>query len=142
MNNVVLIGNLARNPELKYTDNGKAVTRITVAVNRGWGKEKGADFIDVTVWEKQAEACHQYLTKGSKVGVQGRLQVRSYEKDGERKWITDVVAREVEFLGGSGQAATTTSQPVKTQTANSSGFDDGLDLSDFETMEDDGDLPF
>ncbi len=141
MNNVVLIGNLARDPELKYTGSGKAVARITVAVNRGWGKDKEADFIDVTVWEKQAEACGQYLTKGSKVGVQGRLQVRSYDKDGERKWITDVVAREVEFLGGSGKASTS-SQSAKTQEASSGGFDGGLDLSDFEAMEDDEELPF
>ena len=137
MNSVIIIGNLARDPELKYTNNGKAVTRLTVAVNRGWGKEKDADFIDVTVWEKQAEACANHLNKGSKVAVQGRLQVRSYEKDGERKWITDVVAKEVEFLGGAKQSQHNTS-------ASTVGTTDKNDLtpSDFQPMDDDEDLPF
>ncbi len=134
MNNVMLIGNLARDPALKHTTGGKAVTRLTVAVNRGWDKDKGADFIDVTVWEKQAEACANYLSKGSKVGVNGRLQVRSYEKDGEKKWITDVVAREVEFLGGQGRTTTDTSSSANQY--------DGISMDDFTALGDDEDLPF
>lgn len=141
MNNIVLIGNLARDPELRYTTSGKAVCRLTVAVNRGWGKDKGADFIPVEVWERQAESCASYLTKGSKVGVMGRLKVRKYEVHNETRWATDVVAREVEFLGGG------PSQPQGQHRPNTSAASQlpdpaDIDLSDFEAMEDDDDLPF
>ena len=110
MNVVILTGNLARDPEKTYTSSNMAVTRFTIAVNRFSRKEGGqdADFIRVTAFDKQAELVEKYLHKGSKVGVEGRIQTGSYEKDGKTVYTTDVLANRVEFLdrkeqgGGSG----------------------------------------
>ena len=100
MNVVILIGNLARDPEKTFTNSGMAVTRFTVAINRFSRKEGGdsADFIRVTAFDKQAELVEKYLHKGSKVGVEGRIQTGSYEKDGKTVYTTDVIANRVEFL--------------------------------------------
>ena len=102
LNQVVLIGNLARDPELRYTPDGTPVTSFTVAVNRPFINRQGereADFVPIVVWRKRAETCSEYLMKGSQVAIEGRLQVRNYEdKDGIRKWVTEVVARRVDFL--------------------------------------------
>ena len=102
LNQVVLIGNLTRDPELRYTPDGTPVTSFTIAVNRPFVNRQGereADFVPIVVWKKQAETCSEYLMKGSQVAVEGRLQVRNYEdKEGIRKWVTEVVARSVNFL--------------------------------------------
>lgn len=100
MNQVVLVGRLARDPEVRYTKTGKAVATFTVAVNRNspmaqrdLNEKEPADFIPVVAWDKLAEMCGNNLAKGSRVFVQGRLQVRSYEtQDGQRRWVTEVVA--------------------------------------------------
>ena len=102
LNQVVLIGNLTRDPELRYTPDGTPVTSFTIAVNRPFVNRQGereADFVPIVVWRKRAETCSEYLMKGSQVAVEGRLQVRNYEdKDGIKKWVTEVVARRVDFL--------------------------------------------
>jgi len=100
MNVVLLTGNLVRDPEKSFTNSNMAVTRFTVAVNRFTRKEGGdtADFIRVTAFDKQAELVERYLRKGSKVGVEGRIQTGSYEKDGKKVYTTDVIANRVEFL--------------------------------------------
>ena len=110
MNLVMLIGRLTRDPELRYIPNsGTPVTTFTLAVNRELSKEKKqeieskgqptADFINIVVWGKQAENCANYLTKGSLIALQGRIQTRSYEaKDGTRRYVTEVIASQVEFL--------------------------------------------
>lgn len=102
LNQVVLIGNLTRDPELRYTPDGTPVVSFTIAVNRPFVNREGireADFVPIVVWRKRAETCSEYLMKGSQVAVEGRLQVRSYEdKDGVRKWVTEVIARRVDFL--------------------------------------------
>lgn len=108
MNNVVLIGRLTRDPELRYIPSGTAVTRFSMAVDKGLSREKKqemeaknqptADFINIVVWGKMAENCANYLQKGKLVGVNGRIQTGSYEKDGVRRYTTDVVANQVEFL--------------------------------------------
>ena len=105
MNRVILIGRLARDPEIRYTQSGKAFCRFTVAVDRRFSRaeqqegQQTADFIPVTCWEKLAEICGNNLTKGRRIGVEGRIQVRSYDgSDGQRKYATDVVADNVEFL--------------------------------------------
>ncbi len=101
MNKIILIGRLTADPELKYTQSGKAVTKFTVAVDREFKNkdgEKETDFIKTITWGKLAEICSEYLDKGKKVAVDGRLQIRSYEQDGDRKWIAEVVANAVEFL--------------------------------------------
>ena len=100
MNNIILIGRLTKDPELRYTQAGKAVCSFTLAVDRPYsGENKEADFINIIVWNKVGENCAQYLSKGRKVAVQGRLQIRNYEDDkGQRRYITEVVANSVEFL--------------------------------------------
>jgi len=102
LNRVVLIGRLTKDPELRYTPNGVAVATFTLAVNRARANAQGereADFIPIVVWQKQAENCANYLGKGSLVAVDGRLQVRTYDgKDGQRRWVTEVVAEAVRFL--------------------------------------------
>lgn len=109
MNNVVLIGRLTRDPELRYIPSGTATSTFTLAVNKDLSKEKKvemeaknsptADFIRIVVWGKQAENCANYLAKGRLVGINGRIQTGSYDdKDGKKVFTTDVVANQVEFL--------------------------------------------
>lgn len=99
MNSVVIIGRLTKEPDLRYTPSQMAVCKVTIAVDR-IGKDKGADFIPVTVFGKQAENLDRYMTKGRQIAVQGRIQTGSYEKkDGTKVYTTDVIADRVEFLG-------------------------------------------
>ena len=100
MNVVMLIGRLARDPEIRYTPDGVAVATFTVAVDRpGGGEERKVDFIDCVAWRKTAENIANYLGKGRLVAVRGRLQVRSYEaSDGSRRRAWEVQAAEVKFL--------------------------------------------
>ncbi|MGB9803205.1 MAG: single-stranded DNA-binding protein [Desulfofundulus sp.] len=102
LNKVILIGRLVREPELRYTPNGVAVARFTIAVDRPFASRQGereTDFIDIVVWQKQAEVCTQYLGKGRLVAVEGRLQIRSYDdSQGVRRKAAEVVAEQVRFL--------------------------------------------
>ena len=104
MNKVVLIGRLTRDPELRYTSgNNAAVCNFTIAVDRGFTGQSGereADFIPIVVWNKQAENVKNYLSKGSQVAVEGRIQVRNYDdQNGQKRYVTEVIANNVEFLG-------------------------------------------
>ena len=103
LNRVVLVGRLTRDPELRYTPGGgKAVANFTVAVNRPFTNQIGereADFINCVIWGKPAESLANYQKKGNLIGVDGRIQTRSYDgKDGKRVYITEVVAESVQFL--------------------------------------------
>ena len=102
INRVVLVGRLTKDPELKYTQTGIAVTRFTLAVNRAFQNaqgEKEADFVSCVAWRKQAENVANYLRKGSLAGVDGRIQTGSYEgQDGKRVYTTEVVADSTQFL--------------------------------------------
>ena len=102
MNKVILVGNLTRDPELTTTPSGVNVCKFSIAVSRDYTNEEGSretDFFTITVWRNKAEICNKYLKKGSKVGVVGSLQNRSYEdKEGVVRHITEVIASEVEFL--------------------------------------------
>lgn len=102
LNSVILIGRLTKDPELRYTPSGKAVATIRLAVDRGTVNQQGereTDFIDVVVWEKQAETVANYLQKGRLVAVQGRLQIRKYtNQEGQRREKAEVVASTVRFL--------------------------------------------
>lgn len=102
LNRIVLIGRLTKDPELRYTPNGKAVAGFTLAVDRPFKNQQGereADFISIVVWGTQAENCANYLAKGKLAAVDGRLQIRSFEgQDGQRRWVTEVVADTVRFL--------------------------------------------
>lgn len=102
MNKVILVGNLSRDPELTTTNGGVSVCRFSLAVQRRFQNSEGerdADFINIVVWRAQAENCHKFLKKGSKCGIVGRLQTSSYDgQDGAKRYVTEVVADEVEFL--------------------------------------------
>jgi single-strand DNA-binding protein len=100
MNKVFLLGRLVRDPEIRTTQSGKMVTTFTLAVDRfGGGKDNNADFISIVTWEKLAENCGNSLTKGQRALVEGRLQIRSFEgKDGQKRWVTEIIAQSVEFL--------------------------------------------
>lgn len=107
VNKVILVGNLGRDPELRYTQNGKPVCQLNVATTRQWGKgddrKEETEWHRVTVWDKAAEACNKFLEKGRQVYVEGRLQTRKYEdKEGVTKYATDIIAETVQFLGGKG----------------------------------------
>lgn len=98
LNKVILIGRLCADPIFKMTPNtGTPVTTFTLAVDR-MDKDKSADFINIIVWNKQAELCAQYLGKGRLAAVVGRLQIRNYEKDGRKVYVSEVVAETVRFL--------------------------------------------
>lgn len=107
MNNVVLIGNLTRDPELRYSTgaNQTAICRFGIAVHDGYGENERTNFINIVVFGKQAENCDRYLAKGSKVAINGRIQTGSYEKNGQKVYTTDVVANRVEFLTSGGQSS-------------------------------------
>lgn len=102
MNKVILIGNLTKDPELSTTNSGISVCRFTLAVPRRFQNAEGereTDFLNITVWRNQAENCSKYLRKGSKACVTGTIQTRSYDaQDGTKRYVTDIVADEVEFL--------------------------------------------
>ena len=103
MNKVFLIGRLTRDPELRYTGSNTAVATFSIAVNRNYSNQQGereADFINIVVWRKQAENVKNYLTQGSQVAIDGRIQTRSYDdNNGQKRYVTEVVADNVEFLG-------------------------------------------
>lgn len=101
MNKIVLLGRLTKDPEVRYTSTSKVVAQFTLAVDRPYSKDKQreADFIPVVIWGKQAEICGNYLSKGQRVLVEGRLQIRNYEaKDGQKKYVTEVIAEHFEFI--------------------------------------------
>lgn len=120
-NKVFLIGNLARDPEVRFTPNGLPVARLVVAVNRfsHKGSENEADFINVAAWRRLAEICGEFLKKGRPVAIEGRLEVRPYEKNGVKKVFAEVVADNIQMLGKkeeslpAGRQAAGSSHPVK-----------------------------
>jgi single-strand DNA-binding protein len=129
MNKVILIGNLTKQAELKFTPGtGIAVATFTLAINEGWGDKKKTTFINCVAWRKTAEALASYTDKGSKIAVVGKIQVRDYEKDGIKRYVTEVVADEVEFLDKKG---------THTPATQDNTFDDMTDVTD--DMED---VPF
>ena len=98
-NKVILVGNLVRDPEIRYIGSGAAVTKFTLAVNRRSKQQEETDFIDIVAWEKLAETCNTYLKKGSSCLVEGRLSIRSYEdKEGQKRKATEVVINTMQML--------------------------------------------
>ncbi len=106
LNRVVLVGRLTKDPDLRYTPNGVAVANFTIAVNRPFTNQEGsreADFINCVVWRRPAENLANYMKKGNQIGVDGRLQTRSFEgQDGKMVYVTEVVADSVQFLESRG----------------------------------------
>lgn len=139
MNTVVMIGRLARDPELRFTASGKAVATFSIAVNRPFSKTNEADFFNVVVWGKVAENCANYLAKGRLVGIEGRLQSRSYEtQNGEKRYVTEIVANQVEFLEWGNKENKSSNLPDRTDDFGSS----DIDLDDFQAIDEEDGVPF
>ncbi len=155
MNKVILIGRLTKTPELRMTQSGIASANFSLAVQRPFTNQEGvreADFVNCVVWRKQAENLTKYCTKGSQIAIEGRIQTRNYDaEDGTKRYVTEVVADNITFLGSknsnadaSSVASTSveTSQPAPSE-ANSTDIDDDP-FKDFgeEVVLSDDDLPF
>lgn len=137
MNKCALVGNLVRDPELTQTQSGISVCRFTIAVNRNFTNANGereADFINIVTWRTIAENCGKYLVKGKKVALSGQIQTRSYDdKNGEKRYVTEVVADDVEFIGGNSGEASEPKQAAQKPKKKTVG--------ELKPIEDDG-LPF
>lgn len=119
VNKVILIGNLGQDPEIKHTPSGDAVCNFSIACNESWTKDgekhEKTEWVRIVAWRKIAELCGQYLKKGRQVYVEGKLQTRQYEKDGDKRYITEVVINQVVFLGAKGDAPAQTQETPKQQ---------------------------
>ncbi len=106
LNKVMLIGRLGRDPEIRYSQQGLAVVNFSIATSEQWTDKTSGDRQEKTEWHrivvfgKQAETCEKYLSKGSQIYIEGRLQTRNYEKDGQTHYTTEIVASNFQFLGG------------------------------------------
>ena len=140
-NQAIIIGNLARDPELRTVPSGQSVATFAVATNRGWQDKNGeqqeaADFHNVVAWGKLAELADQYLSKGRKVMIVGRLQTRSWEgDDGKKNYRTEIVANEVNFLdrpgdGDGGAPSSSSSSSGSSKKPQIDDVDDEVDLSE------------
>lgn len=143
MNKSIIVGNLTKAPEQRTTANGTAVTSFTVAVRRSYKDADGnyqADFINCVAWRGTAEFVAKYFTKGSRIGVVGTIQTRTYDdQNGNRRYVTEVIADEVEFVGSKTQ-----NQDMQKPTEQESRTADDLfaeGLEDFQPL-DDSELPF
>ncbi len=134
MNKVFLIGNLTRDPELATTNSGVSVCRFSLAVTRNYSNAEGereADFLNIIVWRGQAENCHKYLKKGSKCAVSGSIQTRTYDaQDGTKRYVTEIVADNVEFLNSRNSPGEGMEKPKETK-----------EVAELEPVDDDT-LPF
>lgn len=121
LNKAMVIGNLGRDPEVRYTQSGTAVATLSVATNERWNTAEGekaerTEWHRVVAFGKLAEICGQHLAKGRTVYIEGRLQTRAWEKDGDKRSVTEIIAGSVQFLGGNGKGASRSSNeppPVK-----------------------------
>lgn len=108
VNKVILVGNLGKDPEVRFTPSGRAVAKFPLATTDSWTDQESArqertEWHNVVVWGKQAELCGQYLSKGRQVYLEGAIRSRSYDdKEGNKRYITEVVAQRIQFLGGGG----------------------------------------
>src|SRR5690625_1386019 len=131
LNRVVLVGRLTKDPDLRYTASGVAVSNFTVAVNRPFTNQQGdreADFINCVVWRRPAENLANYMRKGSMVGIDGRIQTRNFEgQDGRTIFVTEVVADSVQFLESKGS-----NQSRRQNQPNQSGFQPERNQNQFQ----------
>ena len=140
VNKVILIGNLGRDPEIRYTTGGQAVANFTIATsdsytNRDGEKQEKTEWHRIVAWGRLAEICGEYLTKGRMVYIEGSLRTRSWEdKEGNTRWTTEVVARSMEMLGSAGGRA---EAPAKEGSSPEGDFE--IDEDSFST---DDDIPF
>ncbi len=135
LNKVQLIGNLGKDPELKYTPSGVAVATFSIATSESWKDQEGnqqekTEWHNIVAWRKLAEICGEYLKKGKKVYIEGKLQTRNYEKDGVKRYVTEIVADQLIMLDGGGAG-----KPVNSNAASE------VSSSHADAPKDD-DLPF
>ena len=138
-NRITLVGNLTRDPEIRYVGSGAAVTKFTLAVNRRSKQQEETDYIDCVAWDKLAETCNTYLKKGMSCLVDGRLSIRSYDdKDGNKRKATEVVVNTMQMLdranrGADGGTYERAPRPGTTNGgATTSTFDDNAALEEEE----------
>jgi single-strand DNA-binding protein len=143
-NKIILVGNLTRDPEIRYVGSGAAVTKFTLAVNRRSKQQEETDYIDIVAWDKLAETCNTYLKKGMSCLVEGRLSIRSYEtKEGEKRKATEVVCNTMQMLdraGGGGRPMNgdgdgessyqRSPAPARAAASTSAGFEEDAALED------------
>jgi len=147
MNNVCLVGRLTKDPELRTTSSGLATTTFTIAVDGRRNPETGessADFIQIVAWRNQAENICKYCQKGTQVAVQGRITSRSYDaQDGTKRYVTEVVANNVTFLGSKGGSSSATDYNMEDNQAEPADLNqDPFDGIGQEVVLSDDDLPF
>ncbi len=142
VNKAIILGNLGRDPEVRFTQSGRAVANFPVATTDTWmdqenGRQERTDWHNIVVWGKQAESCGQYLSKGRQVYVEGRIQTRSYDdRDGNKRYVTEIVAQRVQFLGGGGGEGRSSGQ------YESGGASSGAGGYEAPPVPDDDDVPF
>ena len=145
MNKVILIGNLTRDPEAFTTQSGVSRSTFTVAVQRRFANAQGvreADFIPVVAWRQSADFVNRYLTKGSKVAVEGSMQVRSYDaQDGSKRYVTEVIADNIEALGSRDEGQGAPARPRDNGPTPPPAAPAGPAMNDFTEVDDD-ELPF
>ena len=148
MNKAILVGNLTRDPELRATASGISVCTFTVAVNRRVSRDaqaqgqRDADFIPIVTWRGLADNCARYLAKGRKVAVIGSIQTRSYDaQDGSKRYVTEVVADDVEFLTPAGGGSSAPYMPPEAHPANSVDAPSGSYTEGIQPIDED-ELPF
>ena len=142
-NKIILVGNLTRDPEIRYVGSGAAVAKFTLAVNRRSKQQEETDYVDIVAWDKLAETCNTYLKKGMSCLVEGRLSIRSYEtKDGEKRKATEVVCSNMQMLdragagggrssgGDGGDSYERSPAPARAAASSSAGFDEDAALED------------
>ena len=128
VNKAIIIGNLGKDPEVRYTQSGRAMARFSVATTETWmdrdnSRQERTDWHNIVVWGKQAETCGQYLSKGRQVYIEGSIRPRSYEdKEGNTRYTTDIEAQRVQFLGGRDGGGARSGQSF--DDGPSGGFDD------------------
>ncbi len=153
LNKVMLIGNLTRDPELRHTPKGTAVSEISLAINRVWNNDQGqkqeeTTFVEVTLWGRQAELAQQYLTKGRPVYIEGRLQLDSWDdkETGKKRTKMRVIGENMQFLssgtgtGGASGGTQQTSRPPQQQPR--SGAPQGASAAPADDFQEDDDIPF
>jgi len=145
VNKAIIIGNLGRDPELRYTPSGQAVASFSIATTSRWKNQSGenqesTEWHNIVLWGRMAELAKEYLAKGRSVYIEGRIQTRSYQdKDGVQRYRTEIVGQQMQFLGSRGdQSSSSSSDYTPPQPPPPSGGDD----APFDNKADDDDLPF
>ncbi len=150
VNKVILVGRLGNDPEVHYTNSGKAVAKLSIATSENWADKEGqrqerTEWHRIVVWGKLGELCGEYLKKGRQVFIEGRLQTRSWEdKEGQKKYTTEIVAQNIQFLGGrseSGHMNDAVEASPETPPPNTAAFDSAAEPAAAYGATDD-DIPF